>query len=328
VSESPYIVVGDIGKLKGREVVVFDLDGVLVDSSHRYSLSLAEVDPSASSHIDLPKDRRNQFWRIFLSEKYMHLDKPVQTAIELLNKRRERFPVVIITGRTNNMLNATLDQLKRFGIEFDALIMRRLGVYLKDYEFKEHVIKELNLSIAELHDDSTDIIDALHKYASRGSFYWYKPGKYIYVPPAKIVINGVSYTIEDDERAIKAMIEAIENSQSPDIEIRYGDYRVVLQKRYAKSFVETLSSKLLKELCYPDCDYIVEAVPFFEYLKLAAEDAERGRPQTVKIFGEEHPSCTNLDFDRVFSDPKKIAESWLELKESGILSEEEEELPV
>jgi len=323
VSELPYIVVGDLKRVEYREVVVFDLDGVIVDSSERYRLSLAEVDPNAKSHVDLPKDKRNQFWRVFLSDKYMHLDRPVPAAIELLNKRGKRFPVVIITGRTDNMLGATLKQLKDFGIEYELLVMRKEGVYVKDYEFKKSVVESLGLQIAEVHDDSADVIEALHRYSLRGSFYRYKPGRYIYVPPVAVLINGRRHIIEDREEALRAMIEDIEYSQSPDIEIRYGDYRVVLQKRHAKGFVEALSSKLSKELCYPECNYIVESVPFFEHLRLAAEDAEKGEARKTKIFGEEHPSCINFDFDKIFSDPKKIAEAWISLKESGILSEEE-----
>jgi len=44
---TPYVVVGDLKKVSEseKEVVAFDLDGVLIDSSERYRLSLAEVDP-------------------------------------------------------------------------------------------------------------------------------------------------------------------------------------------------------------------------------------------------------------------------------------------
>jgi len=322
VSELPYIVVGGPEKVLGKEVVVFDLDGVLIDSSERYRLALAEVDSNAKSHVDLPKDKRNQFWRVFLSEKYMHLDKPVPEAIEMLNKRRERFPIVIITGRTDNMLSKTLDQLRRFGIEFDVLVMRRVGVYQKDYEFKERVVKELGLSIAELHDDSTDIIDVLHKYTSRGSFYWYKPGKYIYVPPVKMVIGGRIHIVENSEEMLREAVDIVERSQGSEVEIRYGDYRVSLPKRYAKAFIEAFHARLAKELCYEGCYYVVEGVPFFEHIQLAAEDAERGEARKTRIFGEVHPSCTGMDFDKVFGDPKRIAKAWLELKESGLLSEE------
>jgi len=119
----------------------------------------------------------------------------------------------------------------------------------------------------------------------------------------KITINSYDYILEDNEETLKKMLEDIEGSYNPVIEIRYGDYRVSLMKHYAKAFVEAILSHLSKELCYPECYYIVEAIPFFEHLQLAAEDAEKGRVQTVKIFGETHPSCTSLDFDKIFGRP-------------------------
>jgi len=321
--ETPYIVVGDIKKLSGKEVVVFDLDGVLVNNTERYRLSLAEVNPNVSSHNELPKAMQNKFWRIFLSDKYIHLDKPVYDAIEILNDRRRKgYPVVIITGRTSNMLNTTLDQLKAFGVEYDVLVMRREGVYIKDYEFKERVIKSMNLHIAEVHDDSLDIINALHEYAVRGSFYWYKLGKYIYAPPVKITINNHDYILEDTEEVLKKMLEDIENSQNTNIEIRYGDYRVSLSKNYAKAFIEALYARLSKELCYPECYWIEDVLPFFEALDSAVFSIETlGKVEKVKIFGEEHPSYVDIDFDNIFRDPKQIAESWIHLRKVGILSD-------
>jgi len=326
VGESPYIVVGDLKRVEYREVVVFDLDGVIVDSSERYRLSLAEVDPNAKSHVDLPKDKRSQFWRVFLSEKYMDYDKPVPEAIEMLRRCREKgYPIVIVTGRTSNMLDKTLEQLKSFGIEYDVLVMRHLGVYVKDHEFKEHVVKSMNLQIAEVHDDSVAVIDALHKYAARGSFLWFKPGWYIYAPPAVVFINRWRYVIEDSVEALRRMIEGVEASPELEAEIRYGGYRATLDKRYARAFIEALFSCLSKKLCYPECSWVVESEPFFHLLELAALDYEaKGDAKKVRIFGEEHPSYVSINFDKMFSDPKKVAESWISLKESGILSEEEE----
>jgi len=315
-----YITVGNLNKVVEREVIIFDLDGVLIDNSERYRLSLAEVDPDVKSHDELPRNKRNQFWRIFLSEKYMDLDKPIPRVIEVLKKRRERFPIVIITGRTSNMLRKTLEQLKTFGIEYDALIMRQEGIYLKDHDFKEQVIKSLNLHVVEVHDDSVDVIETLHEYAIRGSFYWYKAGKYIYVPPVKIVVNGMSYMIEDSEDALRSVLEDIDVFQGSTVEIRYGDYKVSMPKEHAKAFIESLFNALSKELCYPECYYIEEAIPFFESLRLATEDAESGRIRKVRIFGEEHPSYVDIDFDNIFSDPKRVAESWMYLKKVGILS--------
>jgi len=189
-SDDIYVAVGDVGKLRGREVVVFDLDGVLIDSRDRYRLSLAEVDPDAETHEELSEDKKRQFWRVFLSEKYMDHDKPIPNAIEMLRERKDYFPIVIITGRTSNMLNKTIEQLKKFGIEYDALILRNEGIFLKDWKFKKHVVEKLGLKVVEVHDDSAEVINKLLPHLKNVAFWWYETGKYVLKHPTLYKSSG------------------------------------------------------------------------------------------------------------------------------------------
>jgi len=276
-----YTVVGDTKKIVGREVVVFDIDGVLVDSSERYMASLMDTDPSVKDHNELPVHKKAIFWNTFLSEKYMELDRPIPKAIEVLKMKRERFPLVILTGRTSNMLSGTLKQLREFGVEFDVLIMRYLGVYMKDADFKEHVIKSLGLNVAEVHDDSLDIISVLHKYVTHGSFYWYKPGNYIYVPPVIITVNGTRYTV-NDENSIKMALENIDKSANPLVEVRYGNYVATVSKHIAKSVILALHHTLPREI--------------HEHIYASVQANHFAR---VKVFGEDHPSLNDADIDKI-----------------------------
>jgi len=92
---------------------------------------------------------------------------------------------------------------------------------------------------------------------------------------------------------------------------------------YAKAFVVALYGRLYKSLCYPECNWVVASFPFFHLLEMEVKDIKtKGMVQMVWIFGEVHPSYVDINFDKIFSNPKKIAESWLELREYGIISEE------
>jgi len=286
-----FVLVGNKNVLSS-DVIIFDLDGVLIDNTERYKLALAEVDPNTKIHEELRGGKISVFWRVFLSSKYIDRDKPVDRAVEMLRERREKYPVVILSGRTSNVLNETVDQLNRFSIDFDVLIMRREGTYIKDADFKKSVVEELGLQVAEVHDDSPYVIEALLPYASRGTFYWYRVGKYVYIPPVRIMINGQPYVISTNDEERRKAIDAVQGSAIA--EIRYAGYVVRLPRDYAVSFVDSLYSTLPQELCYPACRYSVELLPFTKVLTQAGS-----KKYTVSIAGVKYPSIVDLDIDEM-----------------------------
>jgi FMN phosphatase YigB (HAD superfamily) len=177
-----YVVFGDIGRVAGKEVVVFDIDGVLIDNSERYRMALREVSDKVVSHTELRGVDRTRFWEVFLSPKYLHLDRPVEKALELLRARkREGYPIVIITGRTDNIARHTLAQLKRFGVEYDVAVFRRKGHFVEDAKFKALVVRELGLKVVEWHEDIPDIVAVALKLVKKGVYHWYRPGEYRYI---------------------------------------------------------------------------------------------------------------------------------------------------
>lgn len=157
-----YVVVGTVPR---EPVVVLDVDGVLVDCSGRLGRSLEEV--GATSVSELKGEQRKRFWEIFLSEKYIHLDKPNPVGVELARRLGAVHPVVVISGRPARLAEATIRQLKEFGVPFAAVVFRADGYYGKDHEYKERAVQALGLRVVEAHDDSEEVCKVYLKYTSR-----------------------------------------------------------------------------------------------------------------------------------------------------------------
>jgi len=146
-----------------RKCVVFDLDGTLVDSSQRYRLCAEE---SAGD--------RTLFWLCFQSPRYMHLDAPRWDIISIARALKEQgYRIVIVSGRNRAaQLQATLEQLREWGIPFDRLILREQGDFRKDYVYKYEVLRKLLTdgeceSIEAVYDDSQDVYEQLSKAGFR-----------------------------------------------------------------------------------------------------------------------------------------------------------------
>ena len=141
---------------------MFDIDGVICDVSERYARSLEEA--GGRSLRELHSKKRRKFWRVFLSEKYMHLDKPNPRGIELVRlRKRQGYFIVLLSGRRyDTQYKFTLRQLRQWGVPFDRIFLRPSGLLVKDYVFKGRVLRRLILSgyeVVEFHDDSLEIIE-------------------------------------------------------------------------------------------------------------------------------------------------------------------------
>ncbi|RLE54207.1 MAG: hypothetical protein DRJ40_11390 [Thermoprotei archaeon] len=146
------------------KAIVVDLDGVLFDVSERIRRCLEEVGVDDLSKADSKQRRR--FWNLFLSPKYMYLDRPnldVVAHVKLM--KRSGYRIIIVTGRVEETQKyATLNQLRRYEIPVDEIYFRKKGDYRKDYELKLEVIRHLldvGYEIEEVWDDSERVIEAL-----------------------------------------------------------------------------------------------------------------------------------------------------------------------
>ncbi len=116
------------------DAVVVDIDDTIVSTDHRRhaawcrvlgrGIPLQEVESQSSREI-LRKyafsDREtwNKFWKLTLcfeegGSDLLELDSPIPFAVEVLQKWSENYKVIYLTGRTENMRQLTLDELRRF----------------------------------------------------------------------------------------------------------------------------------------------------------------------------------------------------------------------
>lgn len=99
-------------------IVVFDIDGVLADASHR------------QHHLrKSPKD-----WKSFFKD--AALDPIINEGLTLLQRARENAKVVLITGRPQNLESATFEWMRQSGIPdipvmFRSVIDHRPGKLVK-----------------------------------------------------------------------------------------------------------------------------------------------------------------------------------------------------
>ncbi|MEN2999638.1 MAG: HAD family hydrolase [Acidilobaceae archaeon] len=132
-----------------ERAVVFDMDGVLVDSSERFRICEQE------------SLGRKEFWRCFLSEKYIHLDKPRREVAQLFQQYRERgYKVFVVSGRPKRMMTVTLSQLLELGLRPDRVILKEGGY---EVEHKVRVMRELakRYEIEVVYDDNPKVAEAL-----------------------------------------------------------------------------------------------------------------------------------------------------------------------
>lgn len=154
--------------LRNRKIIIYDIDNTLVDASERYKLSLIEsgLDPNINIR-KIPISERNKFWKVFLSNKYMHLDKPDHQEIKKLNsKYGAGYGIILVTGRPETLKKDTIEQLMQFGIKYHALIMRPKNNREPDRIYKVKLIKEMinmGLDIVEYHEDDPATVKIIKK---------------------------------------------------------------------------------------------------------------------------------------------------------------------
>ena len=110
---------------KDSEIVIFDLDGVISDASHRqHFLKGAEKD-----------------WDGFFSA--CTEDPPILSGLELVNLINKLHGVLILTARPVTVKSETLDWLSHHSVSWNALIMRSKEDHLSSAEMKLLAIGEI-----------------------------------------------------------------------------------------------------------------------------------------------------------------------------------------
>lgn len=118
------------------EQAIFDLDGTLSDNSHREHLISGD----------------NKKWREYL--KKAKEDSPVEIMIKKLNKLSEKYEIVILTMRSDEVEAETKKWLKENNINYDKLIMLPEGRWSKkDHKFKQEKLEDLERPVIAFDDN-------------------------------------------------------------------------------------------------------------------------------------------------------------------------------
>jgi len=157
---------------------VFDIDGVIFDVSDRIRATLDELGVDNIEKVKRNPKLRSKFWKIFLSPKYMYLDKPRFDVINYMRKLKDKeYKIIIVTGRVLEIQGEeTEKQLKKYNVPYDEIYFRRKREKRKDYEFKTSIIQWLifrGYEIIEVHEDSEEVINKLKLILPSAKFYLY-----------------------------------------------------------------------------------------------------------------------------------------------------------
>ena len=110
---------------KNSEIVIFDLDGVISDASHRQHFLRGTK-----------KD-----WDGFFSA--CSDDPPISSGLELTKIINKLQGLIILTARPSTVQSETLDWLNHHGVSWNALIMRSEQDHLSSAEMKLLAIGEI-----------------------------------------------------------------------------------------------------------------------------------------------------------------------------------------
>lgn len=121
------------------EQVIFDLDGTLSDNRHR-------------EHLIEGEDKK---WRKYL-DKCVE-DSPVQKMVSKLNKISEEYEIIILTCRSDEVEEETIDWLEKHNVNYDKLIMLPEGRWkIKDSKFKRDELRTMENPVKAFDDKESN----------------------------------------------------------------------------------------------------------------------------------------------------------------------------
>ena len=134
---------------KRKHIVVFDLDGTLANGKHRNHL----VPKPDVAHETYAWDEHNL---------ESINDLPIQDTIDVCNVFEETHTIVILTGRCDVAKEITMTWLRKYGVEYDRLIMRGRDDHRADTVYKEEELLLLGLdNILCCYDDLEHVADMM-----------------------------------------------------------------------------------------------------------------------------------------------------------------------
>lgn len=135
------------------DIVIFDLDGTLANIDHR------------KIHLQ-HENVLSEHWEKFFKE--CPNDTPYLTTINILKsvkKYNSSIKIHIWSGRSDLVLNETIEWLAKNDIPYDELKLRSKGDHKPDYVLKEEWFKDLiDCRVLGVFDDREEVISMFRKY--------------------------------------------------------------------------------------------------------------------------------------------------------------------
>ncbi len=145
------------------KIVVFDIDGVIIDISKR----LEEARRMQDYYDIFPRE-------VFYTKKWLELDSPRRLGIQLLKALSKKYKIVLVTGRPSSLRKATIDQLKQYGIlhrrDYEEILMRPENDRRPSWQVKADLLRKIReedptICIVEIHDDNINDLTAMGRIA-------------------------------------------------------------------------------------------------------------------------------------------------------------------
>lgn len=156
-------------------MIIFDLEGVLIDNKDRYIFAVKKADPNASSDKDLSREKRRVFWQTFFDVNLVEkMDRVNMTGLRILKRLVEKGKKIVILSGTKKeivkiLLNKIMSEAEKMGFKFKplAVVWRPKNDYRKSRIFKKEkaleLVKMFNEEIEEIHDDDEEVINEFKK---------------------------------------------------------------------------------------------------------------------------------------------------------------------
>lgn len=109
-----------------KSCYIFDIDGTLADGTHRL-------------HWIHPRPAKD--WRAYFAA--CDGDAPIQHIIDLARLVYYSHRIVLVSGRSDECRDATVEWLKVHGVPYDALYMRKAGDHRNDDVLKAEILEEM-----------------------------------------------------------------------------------------------------------------------------------------------------------------------------------------
>lgn len=135
------------GRDRDAGLVVFDIDGVLADVSHRVH------------HVE----RRPKNWSAFFAA--AHADPPLAEGVALAHEVADEHPLLYLTGRPESLRRVTERWLHRHDLPRGRLLMRRAGDYRPARFMKLDVVRALHAreTVHAVVDDDPAVVTVLQE---------------------------------------------------------------------------------------------------------------------------------------------------------------------